>query len=76
MMCPMPKGGHRPGAGRKPKPDGLVPITVKVHPIIAARWKALGSTPGERADMQRAVIEAGMRALTEALGIVVKVPRA
>ena len=58
----MPKGGHRPGAGRKPNPDGhLIPITVKVHPTIAARWKALGSTPGERADMQRAVIEAGMR---------------
>ena len=58
----MPKGGARPGAGRKPKPDGhLVPVTVKVHPTIAARWKALGSTPGERADMQRAVIEAGMR---------------
>lgn len=59
----MPKGGARPNAGRKPKPDGLVPITVKVHPVVAVRWKALGSTPGERADMQRAVIEAGMRAL-------------
>ena len=59
----MPKGGHRPNAGRKAKPDGLVPITVKVHPTVAARWKALGSTPGERADLQRAVIEAGMRVL-------------
>ena len=58
----MPKGGARPGAGRKANPDGhLIPVTVKVHPAIAARWKALGSTPGERADMQRAVVEAGMR---------------
>lgn len=69
----MPKGGRRSGAGRKANPDGhLVPVTVKVHPTIAARWKALGSTPGERADLQRAVVETGMRVV----GVWPEVPRA
>ena len=43
----MPKGGKRPGAGRKPKPAGekFIRLTVKVPPAILEpleQWRDMG----------------------------------
>lgn len=51
-----PKGGARPGSGRRPLPEGeaMVPVTVKMRPAQREKLQRLGGAPWLRKKIDQA----------------------
>lgn len=51
-----PKGGARPGAGRKALPEGeaMVPVTVKMQPALRDKLQRLGGAEWVRKKISQA----------------------